>query len=252
MTRLLAVDIGNTEVVCGLYEEGTRGATHRIKTSQSDLTTALAPFLESAHGGGAAIASVVPAATQRWRDVLSSDFGFDVRVLDALAIPDLAVSLEEPEAVGMDRLVNAWNARRRWGAPIVVVDMGTATTFDVVDHDGVYRGGAIAPGIGLSFEILAQGTALLPKVENAPLERAIGRNTVEAIRSGVILGQAEMIRGMARRFAGEFGNAPIIATGGATAILVPLLEGLFTDVDPFLTLDGIAAIANPGEWKDGK
>jgi type III pantothenate kinase len=243
MTRLLALDIGNTAIACGLYEEGTRIATHRIATGAENPAPDLVSFLGARRPTFCAIASVVPAATERWRTMLVNEIGLKPRLLDALSIPDLEVGLAEPEAVGIDRLVNAWEARRRFGAPIVVVDMGTATTFDVVDRDGVYRGGAIAPGIRLSFESLAQKTALLPSVEDAPLDRIIGRNTVEAIRSGVILGHVEMVRGLARRMAEELGGAPFIATGGAAAVVAPHLDGLFAEILPDLTLDGIAGIA---------
>jgi type III pantothenate kinase len=243
MTRLLAIDIGNSAVSCGIYEEGARLATHRFATAEKNPAPDLVSFLGECRPTLCAIASVVPAATERWRTMLVDEIGLKPRLLDALSIPDLEVGLAEPEAVGIDRLVNAWEARRRFGVPIVVVDMGTATTFDVVDRDGVYRGGAIAPGIRLSFESLAQKTALLPPVQDAPLERIIGRNTVEAIRSGVILGHVEMVRGLARRMAEELGGAAVIATGGAAKLVAPHIDGLFQEILPHLTLDGIAGIA---------
>src|SRR5579875_1924698 len=245
---LLVVDAGNTNVVFAVHDgEGWRGIW-RIATEPQRTADEYAVWLitllnmsgvKPAEVDRAVIGTVVPAALYHLRrlsrDYFSTepliarsnlDWGFDIRV-------------DNPAEVGADRLLNALAAYQLVGAALIVIDFGTATTFDVVDRDGAYRGGIIAPGINLSIEALHQAAARLPRIGIGRPQSVIGRDTVPAMQSGIYWGYVGLIEGLVTRIQAEYG-APlkVVATGG----LAPLFAGAtmaiqYTDAD--LTLDGL-------------
>jgi type III pantothenate kinase len=192
---------------------------------------------------GAVIGTVVPAALYHLRR-LCRDW-FDVEPIVARATLDwgFEIKIDNPEEVGADRLLNALAAHNHYRGPLVVIDFGTATTFDVVDKDGAYLGGVIAPGINLSIEALHQAAARLPRIGIGRPQVVIGRSTIPAMRSGIYWGYVGLIEGLLARIEGEYGETlKAIATGG----LAPLFaEGttVLTTIDPDLTLDGLRLLS---------
>lgn len=254
---LLAVDIGNSNVTIGSFRDGSLQATRRARTrpaaSADELEVLLDGLLrldDAAFADVSAIvaASVVPSLTAALERVARRrDRSLLVAAAGTIPIP---IRVDRPSEVGADRLVNAYAAGRLHGRPAVVVDAGTATTFDCVAPDGAFLGGAIAPGLSLSLEALATRTAVLPRVELRAPDRAIGRDTVSAMQAGVVLGYQSLVRGLLARVRGELADlveVPVtdvrtILTGGlSSAPWAASLEGVQT-VDPDLTLRGLALL----------
>jgi type III pantothenate kinase len=254
---LLVVDIGNTNITLGLVEGGAIVATRRAGTPRSATTDELELLLVGLlrldsrsldDVTAVAIASVVPALTAAVERVAASH-GIGLLVATAGTVP-LAVRVDRPGEVGADRLVNALAAQRLYGTPAVVVDFGTATTFDCVGADGAYVGGAIAPGLELGLEALAARTAKLPRIELRTPDRAIGRDTVGAMQSGTVFGYQALATGLLARVRAELaeqaGVAPetihTILTGGLSAApWARAIEGVDV-IDPDLTLKGLAIL----------
>jgi type III pantothenate kinase len=254
---LLAIDIGNTNITVGLVEGGALVATRRAATP----TTATDDELELLVSGllgldglslgdvtGIALASVVPAQTAMVERV-GARHAIGVLVATAGTVP-LAIRVDRPGEVGADRLVNALAAQRLYGTPAVVVDLGTATTLDCTGTDGAYVGGAIAPGLLLGLEALADRTAKLPRIELRTPDRAIGRDTVSAMQSGTIFGYQALVSGLLTRVRAELaeqaGVPPAsihtILTGGLSAApWARAVEGVSV-IDPDLTLKGLAIL----------
>lgn len=258
-SRLLAVDVGNTEMSLGLYEGAPVSISSGVALGRLERVVRLpsgeaptADLLHSllvAHFGveplRVTVASVVPHLTEVWEEYAGVYQAGRVKVLHATAIPGIRLLVDQPQEVGADRVVNAWMGYRRHGGSLLVVDMGTATTFDVVDADGNYRGGVIAPGVNLFAESLARRTARLPRVGLKAPGKLLGRNTVDALRSGIIRGHAALVEGLVRGLIAEEGPMRVVATGGLMNSVRPTLDSLFDAWDPTLTLDGIAALSNP-------
>jgi type III pantothenate kinase len=254
---LLAVDVGNTNVTIGSFRNGALVAVRRASTPRAGTADELEILVEGllrlddaafADVSGLVVASVVPrvsaaleaVAARRDRPILLAGAG---------TVP-LPIRVDRPGDVGADRLVNALAASRLYGTPAVVVDLGTATTFDCVASDGAFVGGAIAPGIELGLEALATRTAKLPRVELRTPDRAIGRDTASAIQSGAVLGYQELVRGLLGRIRRELADAGdvapdavhVILTGGLSAVpWAGAIEGVEA-VDPELTLKGLAIL----------
>lgn len=235
------LDIGNSRLQAAGIAEGRvlerrSWDTRRfLKSPPRDWSTWLKTRVR---GAPVWTASVVPPVDR----VLKKTRGGVFRFLDRSFFSDLPIRLLKPEQVGIDRLVNAWEARRRLGAPVLVVDFGTATTVDVVDRRGAYRGGAILPGLFLSARALSEGTAKLSFVQPVRFSRAIGRSTEEAVRSGLFFGTLGAVRELVFRMRKELGAvAPVLATGGAASLFRS--EDWFHAVDPDLTLLGIGHLA---------
>jgi type III pantothenate kinase len=254
---LLAVDIGNTNVTLGSFRNGTLVATRRAATPTRATADELELLLEGllqlddasfADISAIACASVVPALGAALEAVAARrDRGL---VMAGAGTVPLPVRVDRPGEVGADRLVNALAAGRLYGAPAVVVDFGTATTFDCVAADGAYVGGAIAPGLELGLEALAARTAKLPRVELRTPDRAIGRDTVSAIQSGAVFGYQALAAGLLARIRRELADASdvepaevrAILTGGLSAApWANMLEGIDA-IDPDLTLKGLAIL----------
>ena len=254
---LLALDIGNTNITLAVASGGVLGATRRAVTSHAatgDQFELLLTGLLALDGhaladiSGLALASVVPSLTASV-EAVASRRSIPIVIASAGSVP-LAVRVDRPDEVGADRIVNALAAARLYGAPAVVVDFGTATTFDCVGPDGAYVGGAIAPGLELGLEALATRTARLPRIELRTPDRAIGRDTVSAMQSGTVFGYQALASGLLARIRAElaegFGVAPAdvraILTGGLSA--APWASGVegVDVIDPDLTLKGLAIL----------
>ncbi|HEV2006787.1 MAG TPA: type III pantothenate kinase, partial [Candidatus Limnocylindrales bacterium] len=254
---LLAIDIGNTNITIGCFRNGALVATRRAATAAGATPDELELLLEGllrlddaafADVSGIACASVVPALTASLEAV--ADRRERPLLIAGTGTVPLPVRTDRPGDVGADRLVNALAAGRLYGTPAVVVDFGTATTFDCVAADGAYVGGAIAPGLELGLEALAARTAKLPRIELRTPDRAIGRDTVSAMQSGTIFGYQALVTGLLVRIRRELSDAGgvspsevrAILTGGLSAApWAGALEGIDA-IDPDLTLKGLAIL----------
>ena len=249
---LLTIDSGNTNIVFALYEgEKQRGvwrSSSDAKRTSDEYAVWLSQLmslrgLTASDVDAAIIATVVPEALFSLRSLCRSYFDCDPLVIGE---PDvelgIGVLVDSPSEVGTDRLVNAVGAHERFGGPLIVIDFGTATTFDVVDAEGSYVGGVIAPGINLSLDALHAAAAQLPRVAVRRPPSVIGKRTVPAMLSGIYWGYVGLIEGLVARIVEEFGtDMKVIATGG----LAPLFaEGtpIIREVDPEMTLRGLASI----------
>jgi type III pantothenate kinase len=259
---VVAIDVGNSAVKVALVHRDRVESVRRLATRDGaarhglarDLGALLAGPGAPEAGEGISLVSVVPS----WTDLVTetaATLGFPLLIADHDSIP-MEVRLPRPESVGPDRLVSAYAAERMYGAPVIVVDLGTATTVDAVDVDGAFAGGAIAPGIEVGLRGLAGGTALLPRVAPDLPATAIGRDTESAIQSGVMLGHVGAVRELVTRIArelvpGERKRPTVVVTGGfseapvARLLLVDGGSGLPPVADalePYLTLRGLALL----------
>lgn len=247
---LLAVDVGNTQTVLGLFEDDVLTDRWRISTSASmtsdELRLQVAGLLGLSNRTLADIsevilASVVPRLTSAWEELAENSSSACLIVGPGLKT-GMAIRYDNPLEVGADRIVNAIAAHERLGGPVIVVDFGTATTIDVVSDDGAYLGGAIAPGVETSAEALFAKAARLSKVDLDEPPQAIGRNTRASVQAGLILGEAAMVDGLVRRVWTELGSeAPVLATGGLAEKMAPICETIgYVDTD--LTLLGLKIV----------
>lgn len=249
----LAVDIGNTHTTLGLIEDG-RVLTHRrLSTNRNSTADELHVMLRFMDGiehvardewEGAAICSVAPAVNRAMATALQRVTGIEPMVLHPLMEFGVRNTYENPLEVGMDRLANAVGGVEQYGAPLIVVDYGTATTLDIVSREGDYLGGVILPGLEATADALYMRTSKLPQITIERPSRAIGRTTVQAMQSGIFLGSIDAVEGLARRIEEELGYAmQLVATGGLAKVLAPEMKRPAT-VDDDLTLKGIHLI-----WK---
>lgn len=248
---LLCIDIGNTNITLGLYEGQTLGPRWRLATTHERMPDEFGVQLlgllahkkiDPAQISCAVIASVVPQLTERWVQVCREYLGCTPLNVDASMPTGVNILIDNPQSVGADRIVDAAAAHRLYGGPACIVDFGTATTFDAISAEGAYLGGAIAPGIGIAAEALAQRTAKLPRVEIAAPPSPIGRNTVHAMQSGLLYGYIGLVEGMVARFRAILGpQMKVIATGGL-AELVAQHTTTLEIIAPWLTLDGLRLI----------
>jgi type III pantothenate kinase len=247
---LLAVDVGNTHTVVGLYSDDKlldhwRIATNAERTSDEHALM-ISEFL-SLHGyefediKGIAVCSGVPTLTAAMREMTERYFTFSPVVLEPGTKTGMSVLYDNPNLVGPDRIADAVAAYDLYGGPAIVVDFGTATVFDAITSKGEYLGGAIVPGIEISLEALYSRSSLLRRIELVEPASAIGRNTVESIQSGVMFGYTEMVDGLCRRIQVELGDSTVVATGGLGGLITPLSEEI-DHYDPWLTLHGLRLI----------
>jgi type III pantothenate kinase len=248
---LLAIDVGNTNTVFALYRERHALGQWRISTIRERTADEYAAALTQlmalkgySHGdvGAAVISSVVPQALTPLKSMCREFFGCTARVVgDDLGVT-IPVAVDNPREVGADRLVNAVAAHTRYRGPLIVVDFGTATTFEVIDEEGRYCGGVIATGINLSLEALHRAAAKLPRVAVERPERVIGTSTVSAMQSGVFWGYVSMIEGIVSRIRAEFGaTMKVIATGGLAGLFAGATE-VIEHVDRDLTMAGLVEL----------
>jgi type III pantothenate kinase len=251
---LLCADIGNSHTVLGLLRDGDvldhwRVATDARRTSDEWAVLIRGLLADSTVAdtlAGIAVCATVPAVLHEWRDMLRSDFGTVPNVVVEPGVrTGVPVLMDNPREVGADRIVNALAAARLYDGPCIVVDFGTATTFDVVSPRGEYIGGAIAPGIDISLEALGRRGAQLRTVELLRPRHVIAKNTVEALQSGIVFGFASQVDGIVARMVEELGVARgevnVVATGGLAPVVVDECAS-FTDHQPWLTLLGLATV----------
>jgi type III pantothenate kinase len=248
---LLAIDIGNTNITLGLWDSHEWRRQWRLRTVH-DMTVDeygvyLKALLREANADTAVdaviMSSVVPPLNLTFAEVCRDYLDIDAIQVTSETKTGIVINTENPAEVGADRIVNAAAAYRLCQGPAVVVDMGTATTFDAIADKGVLVGVAIAPGLGLAAEALASRAAQLGRVALEAPPKAIGRNTVQAMQSGLVYGYVALIEGMVQRFKNELGvaNIQVVGTGGMISIITPH-TGVVDHVHPWLTLDGLLAI----------
>jgi type III pantothenate kinase len=252
---LLAIDVGNTQTVIGLYGDGTsshelidhwRIATNAERTSDEHALL-FQEFLSFAGHDwqrdirGVAISSGVPMVTFELRRMCERYLHIDPVVLGAGVKTGMPVLYDNPKEVGADRIANAVGAYDLFGGPTIVVDFGTATTFDVISAKGEYLGGAIVPGIEISLDALFGRAAALRRVELVEPRSVVGKTTVESIQSGVIYGYSAMVDGMCDRIEEVIGESTVIATGGLADLISPVSDSI-EHVEPWLTLHGLRLI----------
>lgn len=244
---LWAIDVGNTHTVVGLHDGNWR-AVWRLATDPGDTEDHFAAVLGQLcdmanipmNAIGVVVGSVVPSVNAAWASFSQEWLGCKAHFVETGAQVGLEVSYDPPHAVGADRIANALAAIKKYGAPVIVVDFGTATTFDTIDSEGRYVGGAILPGVLVSLNALSHRAAKLPSVSLQAPEKAIGRNTVDALQSGVMFGYAGSVDSLCKKISAELGgHVNVVATGGLAGAFLDLCQS-FDTADPTLTLDGLA------------
>ena len=248
---LLAVDVGNTNTVLGTFA-GKRLAHHwRIETAARRTADEVGLLVTGlfAHAGldpkqvrAVVVSSVVPPQQRTLRAMTSRYFGLEPLFVGPGVRTGMPVLYDNPAEVGADRVVNAVAAFERWRGPLIIVDFGTATTFDAVSAKGEYLGGSICPGVTVSLEALFRSASKLPRVEFCRPERVIGRNTVASMQSGLVFGYVAMVDGLCARMAAEMGGKPrVVATGGLAPLIAAESQAI-SEIDEFLTLEGLRII----------
>jgi type III pantothenate kinase len=248
---LLAVDVGNTQTVLGLFEgeelvEHWRLATEAERTG--DELAALFVNLLELRGrtfedvSGMSVSSTVPLLVRAYHDLAERHIEAPLLVLGPGTRTGIPILYDDPREVGPDRIANAVAARERYGAPCIVVDFGTSTNFDAVSAEGEYVGGVLAPGIEISMDALFARAARLTKVDFVEPETVIGKTTTASLQSGLVYGFAGQVDGIVERMRSELGDsAPAIATGGLAELIAPHTKTI-EKVDPLLTLDGLRLV----------
>jgi len=248
LAMLLVVDVGNTQTHFGAFRgeelvEHWRFATVRQSTADQ-LGAALSNLLELRGLAfddltASIVSSTVPQLEPEWSAMAVRYLRHEMHVVGPGTKTGMAIRYDNPREIGPDRLVNAVAIRERFGGPAVCVDFGTATTFDVLSAEGEYLGGSLMTGIEISLDALSERGARLPKIDLAPPKSVIGKNTIDAIRSGVVYGYAGAIDAILRRIFEELGaRALVVATGGLARLVVPYTEEI-QEVDDLLTLTGL-------------
>ncbi len=248
---LIAIDVGNTQTVMGLFDgddlvDQWRLSTVRDRTADEYRLFFAGLLRQDGHRledvDGVALSSVVPTATEAMIGVAKNLVDGPLVVVGPGIRTGMPITIDNPREVGADRVVNSVAAVRKYGAPVITVDFGTSTNFDVVDASGAYIGGSIAPGLEVSQSALISATAALRRVEIRPPRSPIGRNTVEAMQSGLLYGHAGLVDRIVERIRSELDGTPmVVATGGLAPTIVPHCRSVET-IDPWLTLDGLRAI----------
>jgi type III pantothenate kinase len=243
---LLAVDVGNTQTALGLYAEADltdhwRLATERSSTAD-ELGVVLGGLLDLDAVDGICLSCTVPVLVREWELLAGKWAHAPLLVVGPGVKTGIAIRYDDPREVGPDRIVNAVAAKERYGAPVIVVDFGTSTNFDVVSPEGEYVGGVLAPGIEVSMDALFARAARLVKVDYATPPSVIGKTTVGGLQSGLVYGFAGQVDGIVGRIREELGTeAPAVATGGLADLVAPHSRTI-EKVDPFLTLDGLRLV----------
>lgn len=248
---LLAIDIGNTSIKLGIFDEDKLKATWSLATgihrTSDEYGVVLLNLMERqkflpSKLIGIALCGVVPPLAPTIVEMCRKHLNIQPLVVEAGVKTGIRIRVDNPREVGSDRVVGAVAAHYLYGKPVIIIDLGTATTFDVVSPDGDYLGGAIAPGIGIAVEALFTRTAMLPRIELVRPKQAIGRNTVSAMQSGIIFGYIGLIEGMVQRIEKELGEkSKVVATGGYAHVVaqeIPIIE----IVNPDLVLTGLRLI----------
>lgn len=248
MSMLLAIDVGNTNITFGVFDGTSLVHTSRlesVRTRTADEYVVFLTQLFNLHGvdpkkvTASILASVVPPLTEPMVRLVNNAFGHEPSVVGPGMRTQMPILCENPREVGADRIVNAVAAFERVKSAVVVVDFGTATTFDCVTAKGEYLGGVIAPGIQISADALFSRAAKLPRIEISAPTKVIGRNTITSMQSGIVFGYVGLVDGLVERVRNEMGGAPpVIATGGLASVIVPHMKTQ-AEILPDLTLEGL-------------
>ena len=251
---LLVIDIGNTNTVIGVYDGKQLIKDWRIRTERNTTEDEFNILIAGLFSGSSIrpgdidrtiISSVVPPMVTILNSFCLKYLGYSPHWVDASSYTGMPILTHNPSEVGADRIVNAVAAFDKYHCSLIVIDFGTATTFDSISGKGEYLGGAISPGIMISSEALFQKASKLPRVEIfVPPENIIGKDTADSIKSGIIFGYAGLVDGMVKRMKVEMGTDPrVIATGGLAELIYKVSETIEA-VEPALTLDGLRIISN--------
>lgn len=248
---ILTIDVGNTNVVLGCVEDGVVVSRSRLATNTSDLPNDYAMKMRQSFAfdsidyhefEGAILSSVVPQVNRAIRSAVRKLTGLECIIVGAGIKTGVNVKIDDPGTLAGDLITGTVGALSMYKPPIIIVDMGTATTIVAVDMDGAYIGGAIIPGVNLSFEALSQGTSLLPNISIEAPRKCIATNTVDSMKSGAVFGTAAMIDGMIERMEAELGQpATVIATGGLSGGIIPYCKHEIKH-EPDLLLKGLAIL----------
>ncbi len=248
---ILTIDVGNTNVVLGCVEDGVVVSRSRLATNTSDLPNDYAMKMRQSFAfdsidyhefEGAILSSVVPQVNRAIRSAVRKLTGLECIIVGAGIKTGVNVKIDDPGTLAGDLITGTVGALSMYKPPIIIVDMGTATTIVAVDKDGAYIGGAIIPGVNLSFEALSQGTSLLPNISIEAPRKCIATNTVDSMKSGAVFGTAAMIDGMIERMEAELGQpATVIATGGLSGGIIPYCKHEIKH-EPDLLLKGLAIL----------
>lgn len=248
---ILTIDVGNTNVVLGCVEDGVVVSRSRLATNTSDLPNDYAMKMRQSFAfdsidyhefEGAILSSVVPQVNRAIRSAVRKLTGLECIIVGAGIKTGVNVKIDDPGTLAGDLITGTVGALSIYKPPIIIVDMGTATTIVAVDKDGAYIGGAIVPGVNLSFEALSQGTSLLPNISIEAPRKCIATNTVDSMKSGAVFGTAAMVDGMIDRMEEELGqSATVVATGGLSGGIIPYCKHEIKH-EPDLLLKGLAIL----------
>lgn len=247
---VLAIDVGNTNIVIGVLDGEKISLESRIDTNSARMADQYAMTImdilemykiELASIDGAIISSVVPPVTQQLRRAVKTLFGLEAVVVGPGVKNGLNILIDDPSTLGADMVCVAVAAKAKYNLPCIVVDLGTANKVLAIDKNGSFLGGVIAPGIGMSFEALASGTAALPLISDGPVSNVIGTNTVDCMRSGVLVGTACMVDGLVTRYEEIIGESEVVVTGGLADTISPYCRHKMTR-DEHLIMSGMRII----------
>jgi type III pantothenate kinase len=243
---LLAVDVGNTQTVFGLFDGETLAEHWRVATEAQrtgdELGALVTRFLDLGQVDGICLSSTVPQLVREYEIFAARYASAELLVLGPGVRTGILIRYDDPREVGPDRIANAVAAKDRHGAPCIVVDFGTSTNFDIVSSDGDYVGGVLAPGVEISMEALFSRAARLVKVDFAEPPAVIGKTTAAGLQSGLVYGFAGLVDGIVDRIRAELGaDAPAVATGGLADLIAPHARTI-ESVDPWLTLEGLRLV----------
>ena len=244
---LLAVDVGNTQTVFGLFDGERLTKQFRVGTDRThtgdELAVMLRAFVDLESLDGIVLSSTVPQLVREYQGFAERWAGVDLLVLGPGVATGIPIRYDDPREVGPDRIANAVAARERYGAPVIVVDFGTSTNFDIVSREGEYVGGVLAPGVEISMDALFARAARLLKVPFEAPEQVIGKTTTAGLQSGMVYGFAGQVDGIAARVREELEapDAPVVATGGLAELIAPHTTTI-SKIDLELTLRGLRLV----------
>jgi type III pantothenate kinase len=257
VVSLLVVDVGNTNTVLGMYEEKTLTADWRLATRRDATADEVGILLQGLLGPSRAsvtrgiVATVVPSLHFPWKAAFRRYLGFEPLFVEPGIKTGMPILYDNPQEVGADRIVNAVAAFEKYGGPCIVVDFGTATTFDVVNAAGEYAGGVITPGVMISAEALFSRAARLSRVEIRRPETVVGKTTTASIQSGLYFGYLGLVDAMIDRIVTEIGGTPAVVATGGLADLLGKASARIGTVDPHLTLEGLRILDERNRQRRG-
>ena len=246
---ILSIDIGNTNITLGVFNQDSLEETFRLASdkelSQFEYEILIKTLCKDYEINACVIGSVVEELSLCIKKACDNVFNLDSFLVDNISNLGMKIELQNPKEVGADRIANAYGAKVKYSLPAIVIDIGTATTFDIVSKEGNFLGGVIMPGLNLQFKSLSSNTSKLPRINAGISEKAIGDSTENALLSGIMRGSASAIEGLIHQCELELGEkATIIATGGQSRLISEYMFRRFDYIDPYLTLEGLKLLYN--------